>query len=130
MRPSPYRAVLDASALLAVMLDEPGKFQVLEALGGETAISAINYAEVLTVLARKGHSVADAHVFLSAQPIRVLPFEANAAIQTAELAQHTAPHGLSLGDRACLALGAQLNCPILTADRAWAGLTPWVQVIR
>lgn len=125
--------VLDASALLAYLLDEPGADRVSEALAEPAAISAVNYAETLAKLAEDGESADELAARFEAEGLvgGVLGVEAvlpEDAPTIARLRSRTAHLGLSLADRSCLALAARLELPIITADRAWAELEVGVQV--
>ena len=119
--------VLDASALLAYIHGERGASEVRKAMDGEAAISAVNWAEVLSKLADAGldpettsKRMRDQAVLGSA--LVVWPLDERLARDVASLRDQTRPFGLSLGDRACLALGLLLKVPILTADRKWSQL--------
>jgi PIN domain nuclease of toxin-antitoxin system len=114
-------AVLDASALLALILVEPGAARVQAAIGG-AHMSTVNLAEALARLRRDGADPSAMLPALSETGIRWHRFDEDDAVATALLAPLTAARGLSFGDRACLALGQRLGEPVLTADRAWAGL--------
>jgi len=120
-------AVLDASALLAYLRDEPGVEAVVDALAGGAAISTVNLAEVLTELAGAGIPPETATADLRSRGIiggaLVLePFREADALLCAALRAATAHAGLSLADRACLALGRRLGSSVLTADHAWQAL--------
>lgn len=123
--------VLDASALLAFLLDEPGQDQIDPVLS-ESVISGVNWSEVLQQLIKRGAEVAGCRTDLEALGLSIVAFDAEAAERAAHLWPECHPYGLSLGDRACLALGMALNVPILTADRVWAKAYPKlpIQVIR
>ena len=125
------RAVLDASALLAFLLDEPGQHKVDEVLA-EAVISAVNWSEVMQQLVKRGESIAGCRSDLEALGLSIMALDAEAAEQTALLWPKGRTFGLSLGDRACIALGAALEVPILTADRVWATAFPdfSIQLIR
>ncbi len=131
-------SVLDASALLAYLRDEPGSQMVDEALARGAAMSAVNWAEVLSRLTdQTGQEVDSIARRLEEQGLvggllDVLPLTEEDAVTIARLRPTTRPHGLSLADRACLATGLRLGAPILTADRAWETLTlgTVIQVIR
>src|SRR4051812_27285851 len=110
--------VLDASALLAMLRGEPGGEMVEEQLP-ECLVSAVNLAEVVSALS------ADAprhEIERQLEPfgLRVIPFDREQAGIVGELRPATREHGLSLGDRACLALAIQRGVPALTADQRWA----------
>jgi PIN domain nuclease of toxin-antitoxin system len=120
-------AVLDASALLAYFNDEPGGDVVEEALTRLSVVSAVNWAEVLTKVSETGQSPADFCAEITQQGILgqlldVVTFEQTGAAATAALRDATRERGLSLGDRACLALGRQLGLPVYTSDRVWSEL--------
>ena len=118
--------VLDSSAVLALLLAEPGADKVAAVLT-QSCISTVNLAEVITKLVDKQ---ASAHQFALAQglPIVKMPFDESQAISAGHLRTTTKASGLSPGDRACLALAQALGLPVLTADRAWAGLKVGVTV--
>ena len=120
-------AVLDASALLALLKGEPGAERVAEALERGAYLSAVNLAEVLSKLADWGEDPAEAQarmaqVGLLGAAVEVLPFTGEDALEVARLRALTRAHGLSFGDRACLALARRLGLPALTVERAWAEL--------
>jgi ribonuclease VapC len=117
-------AVLDASALLALLKGEPGAERVAEALEQGAYLSAVNLAEVLSKLADWGEDPAEAQarmaqVGLLGAAVEVLPFTGEDALEVARLRALTRAYGLSFGDRACLALARRLGLPALTAERAW-----------
>lgn len=113
--------VLDASALLAYLNDEPGGDEV-EPLLDDALISTVNLAEVLQKAARNDISAAQLATDISGMGVHSVAFDAKMATMTAELWLHTKHHGLSLADRGCLSLAAQLNAIAVTADKAWAEL--------
>jgi ribonuclease VapC len=120
-------AVLDASALLALLKGESGAERVAEALERGAYLSAVNLAEVLSKLADWGEDPAEAQarmaqVGLLGAAVEVLPFTGEDALEVARLRALTRAYGLSFGDRACLALAWRLGLPALTAERAWAEL--------
>lgn len=120
--------VLDASAMLAYLFDEDGAGLVETALNDSACIDAINWAEVLSKVEDKGHSSEALIITLTNQgllgnTLEVLSTTEKDALLIAQLRPQTKSLGLSLGDRACLALGMRLEIPVLTADTAWNNLT-------
>ena len=113
--------IYDASALLALVLDETGSEETLRHLG-DGAISAVNLAEVMSTLAQRGATADDLDALLADLPLKVLPFGSDEAKQAALLRPLTLANGLSLGDRACLAVAILQDARALSADRAWAAL--------
>lgn len=107
--------------------------EVQSALDGKAAISAINWAEVLTKLTDIGGSFEDmlrllARFGIPGNQLLVWPADEILAVEIARLRSLTRAEGLSLGDRACLALALQLNLPVLTADRIWTKVKCGVSV--
>ena len=118
--------VLDTSAVLALLLGEPGAETVAEAIADGAAISTVTYAEVATVLIRNDLALNSlAQVAAQVRVDRLTVADANT---TAALIVQGGALGLSLGDRACLALAIRLNARALTADSAWAKLDISVEV--
>ena len=110
--------ILDASALLALLNDEPGAEEVRAAIG-DARMSAVNVAEVAGKLADNG--VPDAHIRRAlAIGFDTLPFGEDEIALMAKVRKATMKHGLSLGDRCCLATALVHSQSVLTADRAWA----------
>ena len=121
------KVVIDASALLALLNAEAGSDVVSEALPG-AAISAVNLAEVAAKLVEANMPIDAVRTILEPLDLDVRPFDAELAYASGALRATTRRLGLSLGDRACLALGQLLARPVLTTDRAWAGLDLGVTV--
>jgi PIN domain nuclease of toxin-antitoxin system len=119
--------VLDASAVLAVLNDEPGGEEVWLHLPG-AYISAVNAAEVAGKLVDGGASPKEAGNSLPRLGARVVPFESGDVVPVAQIRKASRSAGLSLGDRACLALGLRLHLPTLTADREWKSLQVGVEI--
>ncbi len=119
--------VLDASALLALLNNEPGAEQVAAILT-ETVISSINLSEVVAKLADAGRSETEIREFLGALELEVIHFDTEMAYCAGMLRPLTRHLGLSLGDRACLALGQVLGLPVITADRTWGNLDIGIEV--
>jgi ribonuclease VapC len=121
-------AVLDSSAVLAVIWNEPGSDMVLDQVDG-AVISAVNYAEVLTKISDRGVDGKRASALLASLAIETIAFDKAQAETSGQLRSQTRSLGLSLGDRACIALAMTKGWPVLTADKAWAELTLSVQVL-
>jgi ribonuclease VapC len=110
--------VLDASALLALLKDEPGAALVAEGLAA-SRISAVNHAEVVGHFIHAGMPQAAVDAMLRPLPLDVVPADRELADMAGRLRALTAEAGLSLGDRFCLALGLRDGLPAWTADRQW-----------
>lgn len=121
------KVVLDASALLAFLNQEPGS-SVLESLLPQSFASTVNWAEVVAKLQERGVWTEQSQFDLEELGITIIAFDLKQALITGALRSLTKSAGLSLGDRACLALGIQLNLPVLTTDRIWAQLDLPIQV--
>ncbi|MCE2425625.1 MAG: type II toxin-antitoxin system VapC family toxin [Pseudomonadales bacterium] len=113
--------VFDSSALLAITFQEAGADIAAESLAGGM-VSAVNVAEVVTRYIDRGASRDEARRWLQDLGLAVRPFDEASALEAGLLREQTRDQGLSLGDRACLALGMREDVPVLTADRAWAQL--------
>lgn len=120
--------VLDSSALLASFLSEAGGDRMAAILETGTILSAVNLTEVLTVLLDKGVGPEDARLALGDLSCEVVPLDRDLAMAAGALRPRTRHLGLSLGDRACLALAAARGLPVLTADRSWTALDVGVEV--
>lgn len=123
--------VLDASALLAYLQDEPGS-EVIDEVLAESVMSSVNWAEVVQKSIAAEVNADGMLDDLQALGLRIEPFTTEDGELSGRLWKHTRQAGLSLGDRACLSLGLRLKVPVLTSDRAWASLSLSlnVQLIR
>jgi ribonuclease VapC len=125
--PRRANAAIDASALLALLFTEPGAEEVADFIASVAAVSTVNLCETATVLVRRG---LDAETILS--PVReqliIEPFTDADALVAATLYHQTAAKGLSLGDRACLALADRLGSPAVTAEQVWSELDLEIEV--
>lgn len=122
------RIVLDASALLTVLNQESGADRLTPELLSSAASSTVNLAEVQGKLVDRGLSPDDAWE-ATLSPIReAVSFTPEHARLAGNLVGQTRALGLSLGDRACLALGIALKAPVYTADRSWKNLKVGVQI--
>ncbi|MGA7343594.1 MAG: type II toxin-antitoxin system VapC family toxin [Terracidiphilus sp.] len=120
-------AVLDSSAILAVIFNEPGGDVVLDLL--QTAsLSAVNLTEAYTRLILNGTPPAFAWSRLQKLGVEVCFFDDEQARLAGELVAVTRPFGLSLGDRACLALALQRKAAVYTTDRTWKNLNLGIEV--
>jgi ribonuclease VapC len=116
------RIVLDASALLAVLNREPGADKLTPQLLNLATSSTVNLAEVQGKLVNRGLSPQEAWE-ATLSPIREpTAFTTEHALMAGSLIVETRTLGLSLGDRACLALGLALSAPVYTADKSWKSL--------
>jgi PIN domain nuclease of toxin-antitoxin system len=117
-------SALDASAVLALLNDEEGSEVVSGAIADGAAISVVNLAEVLSKVAERGGDPAAAAAELrkaegSKRALTIEPLTAADCVALARLRPITKQRGLSLADRACLALADRLGIPALTTDEAW-----------
>ena len=119
--------VLDASALLAYLQDEPGGERVREVLA-QSVMSTVNWAEVIGKARDDGVDTRGLREDLASLGLALEPFSADQAEIAGRLKERTRQFGLSLGDRACLALGSERGETVYTADRAWSGLALGVDV--
>ena len=126
--------VLDAAAVLALVQGEPGATRVSEALAAGAMMSTVNLAEVVTKLAADGLSEGAIRNAIGVQALDLAVFDQADAVSTGLLRPATRAFGLSLGDRACVALALKSGLPVLTTDRAWRDVAPLldfeVEVIR
>ena len=120
--------VADASAIIALLAGEP--FRRIEPERIVKAwVSAVNLSEVLAKLYEMGLSDSDADAAVTRLSLRVQPFDEPQARAAAQLRAATRHAGLSLGDRACLALAKSLGCRAITADRVWLNSDVGVEVV-
>lgn len=119
---SSNRVVLDASAVLAVLYREPGAEKLSPELLARALISSVNLVEVHSKLVAQGWDIEQAWEDCAGVVDQVAPFTMEQAKRTGSLVSITRPLGLSLGDRACLALALELKVPVYTADRSWRSL--------
>jgi ribonuclease VapC len=114
--------ILDASALLALLLEEAGQEAVIEALTLGAGASAANIAEAAAVLVRGGMPDEEVRASMIRLPLTIFDVDIGLALQAACLFRETRRFGLSLGDRLCLAVGLRESRPVLTADRTWTSV--------
>jgi len=121
--------VLDASALLAFLFRESGHEKVSQVIH-QGCLSSVNLAEVLARFARDGHDPGKAADQIRSSGIETVPFDDVQAALVAALLPQTLPHGLSLGDRACLALAIMRHAPAMTADQVWSEIDLPIPVVQ
>ena len=114
--------VLDASAVLALLLREPGAERVTAAIVAGARMSTVNFSEVATRYVRAGATEAELLALRDGLPVTLVAVDADLALRAARMSAVTREAGLSLGDRLCLALAQREGATALTADRAWAGV--------
>lgn len=121
------RAVLDSSAVLAVLNAERGADNVIAALG-DALVCAVNHAEVITKLVEKGMSLDLARATVNGIGMQVVDFDVVLAERTGDLRRETKDLGLSLGDRACLALAEREGAFALTGEKRWVNLAIGIDI--
>jgi PIN domain nuclease of toxin-antitoxin system len=121
-------AVLDASALLALLHREPGA-EVVERRMAGACLSTVNYSEVLKKAVEKGGTLAAAGAAVRALQLAIIPFDERQAAEAAGLYSRTRDKGLSFADRACLSLAIRSGSTVLTGDGRWAELDLPVAVV-
>ncbi len=131
MTAAAVRAVLDTSAVLAVIFSEAGAERVVPFLG-VSAISAVNLAEVVAKLCERDAPAGEIDRELSRLDLIILPFDEALGFEAGMLHRLTKGRNISLGDRACLVTARRLWVPVLTGDRGWAelGLDIPIELIR
>jgi PIN domain nuclease of toxin-antitoxin system len=122
-------AVLDASALLAFLRREPGAEKVAAVLT-HSCISAVNLAETYGKMVEYGNYLEEVAFQIERLRIAVVPFDDGHARIAASFWKHTRSVGMSLGDRACLALALQTGLPALTTEGEWLKCDTGVQVVK
>lgn len=120
--------VLDSSAILAQLQGEMGG-DLVAGYMPDAFLSAVNLAEVAQKLVNDGATDQGVRDTLADLPCDVVDFDRAMAMRAGLMRRTTRAQGLSLGDRACLALGERLGLSVLTADRAWAELDLGVEVV-
>ena len=123
------KVVLDASALLAMIYEEPGQEKVKEMLS-HSLISTVNFSEVIAKVLDRQPELSKIMVLTLLDSFRLncIDFGEEQAEIAGELRRLTKEYGLSLGDRCCLALAKQKKLKVLTADRQWAQIDLGVEI--
>jgi PIN domain nuclease of toxin-antitoxin system len=119
--------VLDSSAILAVFYQEPGAEKVSGLLDGGL-LSTVNLAEAHTILGLRGTPPDLIRGYIEEMGCEVCLFDEDQAHLAGALMAQTHPYGLSLGDRACLALAIERKATVYTTDRAWKNLNLGIEV--
>jgi ribonuclease VapC len=114
--------VFDSSAILVALNNEPGSEKLTPPIIEAAISSTVNLAEVQTKLVALGMNASDAWEAVLSSVNSAVDFSAIHAEITGNLVSQTRSLGLSLGDRACLALGISLGAPVYTADKSWKHL--------
>lgn len=120
--------IFDASAVIILLNQEPGHDFVKKYIS-QSMMSAVNLAEVITVLVSIGVPHTSATNIASELISEIIPFDTEQAAANAALRESTKPFGLSLGDRACLALAQIKQLPVITADKIWEKLTLPIEIM-
>ncbi len=119
--------VIDSSALLALIQNEQGSEKV-RSLVSQCVMGSVNFAEVVSIMNHHGYEADQIDEILGEYNIPAIPFDQAQATLAGNMRRATRHLGLSLGDRACLALALQKGLPVLTADRAWANVDLGVKI--
>lgn len=119
--------VHDASSLLALAFQKPGAEVARKALQG-SFVSTVNWSEFIQKVRQRGGNVTPLASIVEKLGITIVPFTTSTAELAASLYPQTKPLGLSLGDRACLALGLEKNCEVYTTDKTWLSLTLSIKI--
>lgn len=114
--------VLDSSALLTILNGEPGAENLTPEVLMKATCSTVSLAEVHSKLVSRGVAEKDAWIAASSAIEEPQQFTSEHARLAGGLISYTKSLGLSLGDRACLALGLHLSAEVYTADKAWRKL--------
>lgn len=122
------KIVIDASALLCLLNDEPGADRVVDVLT-RCVIGTTNLAEVVSKLRERGLSLDEVREALGGLHLDVRPLSTAQAFIIGDLRPTTKSLGLSLGDRACLALAMDLQAELFTTDAALASVETGITII-
>lgn len=120
-------AVLDASAVLALINSEPG-WEVASEYLDDAVISTVNLSEVVGKLSQIEIPAAVTRSIIDMLALRIVVFDEQQAVDAGSIVPQTRKRGLGLGDRCCLALARSLNSTAVTADRAWRDVDVGVEV--
>jgi PIN domain nuclease of toxin-antitoxin system len=121
------KIVFDSSAILALLKMESGHEIVSKNLE-QAVVSSVNFCEVVSFLSKKTQKQDEMIKFLTETFDCIEDFNIEQAIIAGSFISVTKDYGLSLGDRACLALAKYKNIPVLTADKAWTKLNLGIKI--
>jgi ribonuclease VapC len=119
--------VLDSSAVIAFLQREPGA-DVVGKVITRSIVSTVNAAEIVAKLIQYGLTADEAADSMMALPVRKLPFDLDQALTAGTMWGRSKSMGLSLGDRACLALAEAMKLPAMTSDRRWAEFDAKIEI--
>ncbi|MBD8555137.1 type II toxin-antitoxin system VapC family toxin [Rhizobium sp. CFBP 8762] len=120
--------VIDTSAIIAYLNEEPGAVIAEEWLDKGAAVSTLCVQEAITILVRRGVDRDAAAEVMTALGVKAYPLDFDLAVDGGALITQTQSKGLSHGDRACLALARKLKLPTVTTDRIWSEIADEVGV--
>jgi len=124
------KVVLDTSAVLAYLFEETGADTVTPIFeSGAAIISSANYAETASKLFDLKMPADAIQAALDNLEMECIPFSEQQAFISGKLRLVSKEYGLSLGDRACLALGIDSKCAVYTADKVWAEVPAKCEVV-
>lgn len=122
------RVVLDASAIMTLLNQEPGAERLPPDILAHSIASTVNLAEVQSKLVARGIPPDNAWIATLSAVNEPVMFSNEHARMTGALIAEARAFGLSLGDRACLALALELKAPVYTADRSWRNLKLGIRI--
>ena len=122
--------VLDTSVLLAYLKQEVGGDVLQHYLEGDCYLSVVNQIEFYSYFVRVGLQVDEAEWFIDQMGISIKPLDEMQVALAARMLDTTKSHGLSLGDRVCLALAISLATPVITADRLWSNVKTDAEIVQ
>lgn len=126
---APPPVVLDASAILAFLQEEPGHLEVEQALHDRVClVTAANQCEIVAKLLDRSMQLEAIDAVVADLGYQVVDVTAEDGTRAGHWRNVTRAHGLSLGDRLCLAVAARLQAPVLTADRPWLAVADTLNV--
>jgi len=113
------KIVFDSSALIALFAKEKG-FEVIKQHLKNAIISSVNIAEVYKYCIDVQNLTEDeCNDIVNISGVKIIEFDQKQALTTAQIYPKTKKYGLSLGDRACIALAIEKECSVLTCDKIW-----------